>query len=95
MWPGPVHFPDFSGPKGQEYWQILNQEWYDSGARFHGLWIDMNEPSNFVQGAAYGSSRASSACATLYWHGISLATCSPALMWYGVAEPHSDLVTCL
>ena len=45
-----MHFPDFSSPRGQEYWQIINQEWYDSGARFHGLWIDMNEPSNFVQG---------------------------------------------
>ena len=75
VWPGPVHVPDFSGPRGQEYWQILNQEWFDSGARFHGLWIDMNEPSNFVQGAACGSSSSLRLCRT----------------WNGLAEPHPEL----
>ena len=65
VWPGPVHFPDFSNPRTLEYWQTLNREWYDSGARFHGLWIDMNEPSNFVPGAGGAPSKVLTACLTV------------------------------
>ena len=46
VWPGPSVFPDFSAPEARAFWASLVPRTLDRGVR--GLWIDMNEPSNFT-----------------------------------------------
>uniref|UniRef100_UPI003AAB1127 lysosomal alpha-glucosidase n=1 Tax=Centroberyx gerrardi TaxID=166262 RepID=UPI003AAB1127 len=53
VWPGLTAYPDFSD-------HVTHEWWYDNLKRFHekvafdGLWIDMNEPSNFLDGSTKG-----------------------------------------
>lgn len=46
VWPGPAVFPDFSDPDTRDYWGSLVPRTLGEGVS--GLWIDMNEPSNFT-----------------------------------------------
>ena len=50
VWPlDPVYFPDYTNPRTGLWWSSLVTEFHDLLA-YDGLWIDMNEPSNFVPG---------------------------------------------
>ena len=51
VWPGPTHWPDFLNPAARDYWQKQLAAFHDL-APFDGLWIDMNEPSNFPPAAS-------------------------------------------
>eukprot|EP00892_Ulva_mutabilis_P001883 jgi/Ulvmu1/11696/UM008_0106.1 len=49
VWPGAVHFPDFLNPATHSYWEGQLREFHRL-ATWDGIWIDMNEPSNFCTG---------------------------------------------
>ncbi|DBA69878.1 TPA: hypothetical protein ACH3X2_012378 [Trebouxia sp. C0005] len=49
VWPGATHFPDFLSKAGVKYWADQLQAFHQL-ATFDGLWIDMNEASNFCTG---------------------------------------------
>lgn len=53
VWPGSVAFPDFTNPYTETYWKKFVSEFH-TNISFDGLWIDMNEPSNFVPGSIDG-----------------------------------------
>uniref|UniRef100_A0A8C4X285 Si:ch73-12o23.1 n=1 Tax=Eptatretus burgeri TaxID=7764 RepID=A0A8C4X285_EPTBU len=53
VWPGLTAFPDFSTSVTQEWWFECLRDFH-SKVPFDGLWIDMNEPSNFVDGSVNG-----------------------------------------
>ncbi len=46
VWPGASVFPDFSAPEARAFWASLVPRTLSPGVS--GLWIDMNEPSNFT-----------------------------------------------
>ncbi|NXN16898.1 LYAG glucosidase, partial [Indicator maculatus] len=53
VWPGPTAFPDFTNPETHEWWYDMVKDFHDQ-VPFDGMWIDMNEPSNFVDGSQDG-----------------------------------------
>lgn len=48
-WPGPAHFPDFLAEAGQNFFKKFLTSWH-AAVPFSGVWIDMNEASNFCSG---------------------------------------------
>ncbi|EGC30327.1 hypothetical protein DICPUDRAFT_157944 [Dictyostelium purpureum] len=54
VWPGYVIFPDFLHPNATEYWteQFAN---FHKIVPFDGIWIDMNEISNFCDGNCFNN----------------------------------------
>ncbi|XP_076075662.1 lysosomal alpha-glucosidase-like [Mytilus galloprovincialis] len=50
VWPGDVVFPDFTNNRSFDYWTQLVKSFHDK-VQFDGMWIDMNEISNFVAGS--------------------------------------------
>ncbi|XP_069784428.1 lysosomal alpha-glucosidase [Narcine bancroftii] len=53
VWPGLTAFPDFTNPDTHQWW-FENLQQIHKAIPFDGLWIDMNEPSNFVDGSESG-----------------------------------------
>ncbi|XP_035038068.2 lysosomal alpha-glucosidase isoform X3 [Hippoglossus stenolepis] len=53
VWPGLTAYPDFSDDVTHEWWYENLQRFHDQ-VQFDGLWIDMNEPSNFLDGSTNG-----------------------------------------
>ncbi|EGG14422.1 alpha-glucosidase [Cavenderia fasciculata] len=49
VWPGSTIFPDFLDQKAWDFWQQQLQNYHDM-VPFDGVWIDMNEVSNFCDG---------------------------------------------
>uniref|UniRef100_A0A8C4SG27 Alpha glucosidase 2 n=1 Tax=Erpetoichthys calabaricus TaxID=27687 RepID=A0A8C4SG27_ERPCA len=53
VWPGLTTYPDFLDVATQQWWYENLQMFY-AKVPFDGLWIDMNEPSNFADGSIKG-----------------------------------------
>uniref|UniRef100_G1KU70 P-type domain-containing protein n=1 Tax=Anolis carolinensis TaxID=28377 RepID=G1KU70_ANOCA len=49
-----VAFPDYFRPSTAQWWQEEIENYHASVLQFDGLWTDMNEPSNFIDGAIGG-----------------------------------------
>ncbi|KAM5190698.1 maltase-glucoamylase [Callospermophilus lateralis] len=55
VWPGETVFPDYTNPNCAVWW-AKEFELFHSEVEFDGIWIDMNEVSNFVDGSVSGCS---------------------------------------
>ena len=57
VWPGNVHFIDFTNPNTSNYWKSELNSFFkllsNDSDLIGGLWLDMNEPSNFIDGYNY------------------------------------------
>ncbi|XP_068119695.1 lysosomal alpha-glucosidase-like [Hyperolius riggenbachi] len=53
VWPGLTVFPDFTNPETFSWWYDMLKDFHNK-VSFDGMWIDMNEPSNFVLGSVSG-----------------------------------------
>nr|XP_023423179.1 uncharacterized protein LOC100714419 [Cavia porcellus] len=55
VWPGRTVFPDYTNPNCAVWWTREFELFYNQ-VEFDGIWIDMNEVSNFVDGSVSGCS---------------------------------------
>ncbi|XP_075583620.1 maltase-glucoamylase-like [Pelecanus crispus] len=53
VWPGRTVFPDFTNPDCTSWWVEECKKFYKQ-VPYDGIWIDMNEVANFVQGSSNG-----------------------------------------
>ncbi|XP_050163983.1 sucrase-isomaltase, intestinal [Myiozetetes cayanensis] len=53
VWPGETVFPDFTNPDCTSWWVEECKLFYDT-VPYDGIWIDMNEVSNFIAGSRSG-----------------------------------------
>ena len=57
VWPGSVHFIDFTHKNSLEYWKNELKTFFklfqNSSNVIGGIWLDMNEPANFIDGYNY------------------------------------------
>ncbi|XP_052029484.1 maltase-glucoamylase [Apodemus sylvaticus] len=56
VWPGTTVFPDYTSPDCAVWW-TTEFELFHREVEFDGVWIDMNEVSNFVDGSVSGCSQ--------------------------------------
>ena len=49
MWAGNVHFVDYLNPNATKFWKSQMDRLYQK-VQISGIWLDMNEPSNFRGG---------------------------------------------
>lgn len=52
VWPGDAAYPDFMNDKTVSWWKTQLSNFFNN-VNFDGLWLDMNEASNFCNGACY------------------------------------------
>ena len=51
VWCGNAYFPDFYNPKTEDYWhQMFDRLVNDNDLELDGIWLDMNEATNFCDG---------------------------------------------
>ncbi|XP_037691918.1 maltase-glucoamylase, intestinal isoform X2 [Choloepus didactylus] len=55
VWPGKTVFPDYTNPQCAVWW-TKEFELFHNQVEYDGIWIDMNEVSNFVDGSVSGCS---------------------------------------
>ena len=50
VWPGPTAFPDWTAPNAQSWWTSEFSKFFsaEDGVDVSGIWLDMNEPANFL-----------------------------------------------
>ncbi|XP_071949869.1 sucrase-isomaltase, intestinal-like [Antedon mediterranea] len=53
VWPGDSVYPDFTNPMAVDWWKT-ECEMFKKTIDYDGIWIDMNEPSNFYAGSVEG-----------------------------------------
>ncbi|KAL5969703.1 Lysosomal alpha-glucosidase [Taenia solium] len=53
VWPGETVYPDFTKNETFQWWYECARD-FQQQFQYDGLWIDMNEPSNFVDGSNQG-----------------------------------------
>ena len=50
LWPGAAHLPDYMHPAAPSWWRDQIKTMFDDGLNPDGIWLDMNEVSNYCSG---------------------------------------------